>query len=97
MNYDRLRIWFRRMINWAFHHSKEENTIQIVQDYHAPINLAVLLLLVVRNLLLTRMLVILILPNYLLHLSYHLLTCLIRNLLPLQCVQPQMINCRLNR
>ncbi len=41
MNYDRLRIWFRRMINWAFHHSKEENTIQMVHDYHAPINLAV--------------------------------------------------------
>ena len=28
------------MIKWAFHHSKEENNIQIVQDYHAPINLA---------------------------------------------------------
>jgi hypothetical protein len=40
MNYDRLRIWFRRMINWAFHHSKEENPIQMVQDDHAPINLA---------------------------------------------------------
>ena len=24
----------------AFHHSKEANAIQIVQDYHAPINLA---------------------------------------------------------
>ena len=64
MNYDRLRIRFRRMINWAIHHSEEENTIQTAQYYHVPINLAAFL--VVRNLLLTRMLVVLILPNYLL-------------------------------
>ena len=36
----RQQLWFRRMINWAFHQSKEENTIQMVQDYHTPINLA---------------------------------------------------------
>ena len=30
-----------RMINWPFHHTKEENTTKIVQDFnHAPINLA---------------------------------------------------------
>ena len=30
MNNDRQRIWFRQMVNWAFHHCKEKNTIQIL-------------------------------------------------------------------